>query len=123
MLELNEPEWRALHSALEQLHKRILYEKVGIEYVGYDQALFDLAVKIPNNRTLADILVWILRAGGELQAVQILGGLFVGPTLSREELRARWEGLDQGDLSLMYESDDSAARVLRALLGMVDSDK
>ena len=117
------PEWKTLHAALSQLHRRILYDAVGIEHVGYDQALFDLAVKVPGNRTLADIIVWILEAGGELQAIQILGGEYVGPTLSREQLRARWEGLDQGDLVRVHEDEESAVRVLRGLFGMVDSDK
>ena len=117
MLERTEPEWRTLHAALSQLHRKILYEAADIEYVSYDQSLFDLAVKVPGNRTLADILVWILRAGGELQGVQILGGEYCGPTLSREELRARWESLDPGDLERVHESEESAVRVLRGLLG------
>lgn len=117
------PEWRALHAALSQLHRRILYEAAEIEHVGYDQALFDLAVRVPGNRSLADILVWILEAGGELQGVQILGGEYCGPTLSREQLRGRWEGLDPGDLDRVHKSEDSedaAVRVLRGLLGFND---
>ena len=117
------PEWKTLHAALSQLHRRILYEAVGIEHVGYDQALFDLAVKVPGNRTLADIIVWILEAGGELQAIQILGGEYVGPTLSREQLRARWERLEPGDLDLVHESEAAAVRVLRGLFEMPDLDK
>jgi hypothetical protein len=114
------PEWETLHAALEQLHSRILYEAVGIEHVGYDDALFRLAAKVPGNRTLADILVWILEAGGELRAVQIRAGEYVGPTLSREQLRARWESLDPGDLGLVHTSEAAAARVLRGLLGITD---
>jgi hypothetical protein len=112
------PEWKGLHAALAQLHKRILYERVDIEHVGYDQALFDLAVRAPGNRTLADILVWILEAGGELQAVQILGGEWSGPVLTRDNLRQRWERLDPADLEGLAENDDAAVRVLRTLLGL-----
>ena len=114
------PEWTTLHAALEQLHKRILYERVDIEHVGYDQALFDIAVKVPGNRTLADILVWILEAGGELRAVQILGGEGVGPVLTRDNLRQRWERLDRADLEGLAENEDSAVRGLRTLLGLSD---
>jgi hypothetical protein len=120
MLERTEPEWRALHGALEELHKKILYDLADIEHVGYDQSLFEIAVKVPGNRTLADIIVWILEAGGELQGVQVRGGEFVGPTLSRQQLRARWESLDPGDLGRVHEDEGSAVRVLRGLLGFND---
>ena len=120
MLEFTEPEWRALHEALQQLHQKILYDAAEIEHVGYDQSLFDLAVKVPGNRTLADILVWILEAGGELRGVQIRGGEYCGPTLSREELRSRWESLDPGDLGRVHTDEESAVRVLRGLLGFND---
>ena len=118
MLESTGPEFEALHAALSQLHRRILYEPLGIEYIGYDQVLFDLAVRVHENRTLADQLVWILAAGGELRAVQCLAGENTGPTLSREELRARWEGLDQGDLAAVHESEAVAIRVLNGLFGL-----
>ena len=112
------PEIATLHAALEQLHSRILYERVGIEHVGYDEALFRLSGGVPSNRTLADRLVWILEAGGELRAVQILGGEFVGPTLNRAELRWRWLRLEPKDVLHIKEKEDSAVRVLRGLLGL-----
>jgi hypothetical protein len=114
------PELTLLHAALEQLHKRILYERVDIEFVGYDQALFDLAVSAPGNRTLADILVWILEAGGELQAVQALAGELVGPVLTQDNLPERCERLDATDVERLRESDEAAVRVLRTLLGLAD---
>ena len=112
------PELKTLHSALHQLHSRILYERVGIEHVGYAEALFELSSGVPSNRSLADRLVWILEAGGELRAVQILGGEFVGPTLSRAQLAERWRSLDPADVLELEESEASAVRVLRGLLGL-----
>ena len=112
------PELKTLHSALHQLHSRILYELVGIEHVGYDEALFRLSAEVPSNRSLADRLVWILEAGGELRAVQILGGEFVGPTLNRTQLAERWRSLGPADVRALEESEVSAVRVLRGLLGL-----
>ena len=107
-----------LRAALGRLHSRILYEQVGIEFVGYSEALFKRSHRVKKNRTLADHLVWILKRGGALQAVQIRAGLFTGPKTRLRDLPERCTRLDPGDLARVHECDEAAARVLRDLLGL-----
>lgn len=108
------PELSLLHWALDRLHRGILYEELGIEHIGYSEELFRESLAEPANRTLADRLVWILERGGTLRAVQVRDGQFTGPTLTLETLRASWQGLDQGDLAAVPESE-RAVETLRAL--------
>lgn len=109
-----EPEWRCLHGALQLLHSRILYDEVGMDFIGYSEKLFERSHRVARNRTLADHLVWIMRRGGRLRATVVRNGRFTGPSLGREELLERWGRLAEAD---RLERDDEAwaVRVLRCL--------
>jgi hypothetical protein len=114
-MQSSTPEIQTLRAALDGLHSRILYEPLQIEWIGYCEALFQESLAEPANRTLADRLIWMLEHGGELRAVQILHGEFTGPTLTLEQLRPRWERLDQGDLAAVHTSETAILRILRGL--------
>jgi hypothetical protein len=115
---MTDPEWSCLHSALETLHSRILYDELGIEHIGYSNELFKRSGLEPANRTLADRLCWCLGHGDRLQAVKISGGRFVGPTLTKEQLRERWLGLDPDAREPGPHDESGAVRALRGLFAL-----
>jgi hypothetical protein len=111
---MHSPELEALLSALEQFHARILYEEVGIEFIGYDEELF----KKSEGRTLAARLCWILKNGGTLRGVQYRNGEKVGPSLRLDQLKERWIRL--GPIDQNDKSDEVVVRVVRGFLGFTD---